>query len=385
MSAVGAEQVSGLAPATIARSVLLRLAALPPAATELAQAVAVMGETVELELACRARRHRSASRRPSRPTRSPPPTFWTAGAGSRSSTRSSGPRSRRRWRRRSVATRMHARLVSWPEKARGPSVAPFTCSWPTRRHDPDAVTTLRQAARIARERGAARIAVTYLSRALEEPPEEPERARLLEELGVAAAAAADPRAVDWLREACVAAESPAARGRAGLALGRALQVEGRLEEAFAAIDETEADLGGHEGWMAARLEAELVVAARLDHRLRPRVPERLRRLERLSRDLVDGRLLLLAQRAYEGALAGEPAEGPAAMAEESLRRGPPARAPRTGGPERVPRTQLAVALRAPGRGPGGIRRGGGRGARARVGARLRDRLVLPGAGSPPAR
>ena len=317
VSAVGAEQVSGLAPATIARSVLLRLAALPPAATELAQAVAVMGETVELELAselagiAREEAAESADALAAAHVLDGGRRLAFVHPIVRASIEEAMPPSQRR-DAHARAARLLAREGAGPERR----AVHLLVADPS--HDPDAVTTLRQAARIARERGAARIAVTYLSRALEEPPEEPERAWLLEELGVAAAAAADPRAVDWLRAACVAAESPAARARAGLALGRALQVEGRLEEAFAAIDETEADLGGHEGWMAARLEAELVVAARLDHRLRPRVPERLRRLERLSRDLVDGRLLLLAQRAYEGALAGEPAEGPAAMAEESF-------------------------------------------------------------------
>ena len=183
---------------------------------------------------------------------------------------------------------------------------------------PEVVATLREAARHAHERGAARIAVTYLARALEEPPEPSLRPQLLEELGVMAGGAADPRAMDWLREAYAAAADPAGRGRAGMALGRALLVVGRLDEAFTAIDGAEADLGPGERWMAARLEAELIVAARLDHRLRPRVPERLDRLDRLSRGDPDARLLLLGHRAYESALAGEPGEGPAAMARESL-------------------------------------------------------------------
>ena len=132
-----------------------------------------------------------------------------------------------------------------------------------------------------------------------------------------AVTASDPRAEEWLREA-YAAGNPASRGRSALALGRALLALGRLDEAFVAIDEAEADLGRGERRIAARLEAELISAARLDYRLRPRVPDRLDRLEKVSEGNHIGRLLLLAQRAYEGALAGEPADGPAAMAREAL-------------------------------------------------------------------
>ena len=70
-----------------------------------------------------------------------------------------------------------------------------------------------------------------------------------------------------------------------------------MDEAFAAIDGAEADLGDAERGIAARLEAELVSTARLDHRLRPLVPERLRRLERLAAGDPFARRLLVGQRA----------------------------------------------------------------------------------------
>jgi ATP/maltotriose-dependent transcriptional regulator MalT len=70
--------------------------------------------------------------------------------------------------------------------------------------------------------------------------------------------------------------------------------------------------------MAARLEAELIAAARLDYALRPRVPERLARLERLGSGDPIGRAIAGCQRAYELTLAGEHHARPVAMAREAL-------------------------------------------------------------------
>ena len=70
--------------------------------------------------------------------------------------------------------------------------------------------------------------------------------------------------------------------------------------------------------MAARLEAELIAAARLDRRLRPRLEERLVRLERLGTEDEIGRALARCQRSYELTLAGGPWSEPAAMAAEAI-------------------------------------------------------------------
>lgn len=67
--------------------------------------------------------------------------------------------------------------------------------------DPDIVSILCDAARQARGRGDAAVAVKYLRRALDEPPAPSERGRVLIELARAEAALADPSAVDHFREA----------------------------------------------------------------------------------------------------------------------------------------------------------------------------------------
>jgi DNA-binding CsgD family transcriptional regulator len=316
----GAEKVAALAPDTVARAVLVRLAALSPAAVELARAAAVLGQDAPLEAAAEL-----AGLAPEDAAEAADALAASYVLGPerqlnfihpivRSAIEEEMPPSRRRDAHARAARILAARGADPERRAVHLLVADPAGSG-------EVVATLRDAARRAGERGASRNAVTYLSRALEEPPEPDLRPQVLEELGVAAASAADPRADRWLREAYEVAAGPAARGRVALALGRALLVVGRLEDAFAAIDEAEGDVGEGERMIAARLEAELIVAARLDHRLRPRVRERLDRLERLSGDDPDARLLIVSHRAYEAALAGETAERPVGLAREALAEG----------------------------------------------------------------
>jgi DNA-binding CsgD family transcriptional regulator len=316
-SAPGARRVAALAPETVSRAVLVRLAALPPAAAELAQAVAVMGQDVPFDAAAELA---GLGPDPAAEAADALASAYVLGSERelnfihpivRTAVEEQMPPSRRRAAHAEAARILAERGADPERRAMHLLVADPAAS-------AEVVETLREAARRASDRGAARIAVTCLSRALEEQPEPAVRAELLEELGVAAASAADPRAEQWLREAYASAMDPAGRGRAALALGRALFVVGRLEDAFVAIDEAEADLGPDDRWIAARLEAELIVAARLDYQLRPRVPERLDRLERLSEGDPEARRLVLSHRAYEAALAGEPADGPIAMAREAL-------------------------------------------------------------------
>jgi DNA-binding CsgD family transcriptional regulator len=316
-SGPGAERVGALAPATVSRAVLVRLAALPPAAVELARAVAVLGQDVRLDDAAEL-----AGVFPEEAAEAADALAAAHVLGAdrelnfihpmvRTAIEEEMPPSRRR--------AAHARAAAiLAERGADPERRAVHLLAADPAGSADAVMTLREAARRARARGAARSAVTYLARALEEPPEPELRPELLEELGLAAAGAADPRAEEWLREAYDAAADPAGRGRAALALGRALFVTGRLDEAFTAIDEAEADLGPERRAIAARLEAELIAAARLDHGLRPRVRERLGRLERLSGGDRVARMLWLSQASYEGALAGEDVAGAVEMAREAL-------------------------------------------------------------------
>ncbi|WP_330269476.1 helix-turn-helix transcriptional regulator [Streptomyces griseorubiginosus] len=87
-------------------------------------------------------------------------------------------------------------------------------------HDADTVTALRDAARHALGSGAAEAALTYLRRALEEPPPRQERITVLTEAGTAAFLTDLPAAKRYLDEAADLAVDPRTRG--GLATIREL-------------------------------------------------------------------------------------------------------------------------------------------------------------------
>ncbi|MFF7445571.1 MULTISPECIES: AAA family ATPase [unclassified Streptomyces] len=80
-------------------------------------------------------------------------------------------------------------------------------------HDADTVAALRDAARHALANGAAEAALTYLRRALDEPPPRQERIAVLVEAGTAAFLTDLPTAKRYLDEAAELAEGPQARGR----------------------------------------------------------------------------------------------------------------------------------------------------------------------------
>jgi DNA-binding NarL/FixJ family response regulator len=117
--------------------------------------------------------------------------------------------------------------------------------------DARTVMTLRRAAEGAAAQGAPEVAVTYLQRALEEPPPGDLKPGLAYELGIAAFRAGDlETAIEQLREASRDLGEAHRRLQAGIALASALHLAQRLDEAVieltAAIDalpESERDQG----------------------------------------------------------------------------------------------------------------------------------------------
>ncbi|MER5429161.1 BTAD domain-containing putative transcriptional regulator [Streptomyces sp. NPDC002588] len=102
-----------------------------------------------------------------------------------------------------------------------------------RRADPWAVDLLRTAAREAVGRGAADAAVTYLTRALDEPPGPDRRPDVLLELGRAETLGNGPAAVEHLGQAYETLPDPARRATAALALARTLVFAGGPGQATA--------------------------------------------------------------------------------------------------------------------------------------------------------
>jgi len=172
--------------------------------------------------------------------------------------------------------------------------------------DAATVDTLREAARVAADRGAPETAEVYLRRALDEPPTPPERGRIQLELGLALLASRrDPDAPRLLREAIASTDEPH-RLAAAVRAARALGVAGFFDDAAALDGVGESPL----------LQAETLAASWL---LAERVPGALERTGRLDpADVPDdlGGRALLVNLAHRALLGPEPVAG----AVELLRR-----------------------------------------------------------------
>ena len=128
--------------------------------------------------------------------------------------------------------------------------------------DAERLCVLRAAARDAGARGAADAAITYLRRALEEPPPPDEVAAVLHELGLEEAAARQRENFDaHLRRARKLARTPEQRMRIGLDLGRALASYGEFRGSVALFHEALVDDASIGSADAIALEAELLTIA----------------------------------------------------------------------------------------------------------------------------
>ena len=104
------------------------------------------------------------------------------------------------------------------------------------------VEYLRSAARLALARGAPDSAVSYLERALAEPPEPARRREVLLELGRVEVATSGPMAVEHLRAAADGVDAPQLRAEATFELARVLLFFGRADEARELAMRAQADL-----------------------------------------------------------------------------------------------------------------------------------------------
>src|SRR5437763_4416246 len=187
------ELVRQLAPSTVARAVLLRLARLGDEASRLAQAVAVLGDGTPLRRACALAELPEEEGQhlvqqlaqadifaPCRPLGFVHPILRAAVYGELEPGE------------RAVAHKRASELLT-AEGGQVDAVAVHLLATEPR-EDPTVVTVLRQAASWARAHGATNTAVACLQRALEEPPSLAERPRLILELASAELRSGDPRA-----------------------------------------------------------------------------------------------------------------------------------------------------------------------------------------------
>jgi DNA-binding CsgD family transcriptional regulator len=183
--------------------------------------------------------------------------------------------------------------------------------------DPQAVATLRDAARRAGSRGASESTVAYLRRALEEPPPDAERADMLLELGAAEAHVSGEAAIEHLREAHALATSPVPRAEAARLLGGQLFVL-RGEEADAVLREGLDELAGADPELERFLAAGLITNGLFAPGLHRDAAQRLERVRAEPRAGTAGEKLLLSLLAYHDARAGRPAAEVVPLARRAL-------------------------------------------------------------------
>ena len=181
----------------------------------------------------------------------------------------------------------------------------------------DVVTVLREAARRAVSRGAAENAVAYLRRALAERPAAADRADVLLELGYAEALVSGADAVEHLREAHELTDDPVRRANVSLALGEQLSWLNPVESTEVLTDALD-ELAGADPELGRVLEARLIDAFS-DPVLYRGAVRRLQRIrDRPPRGTTLGEKMLLAELAYHDAWAGAPAAAVVPFARRAL-------------------------------------------------------------------
>jgi DNA-binding CsgD family transcriptional regulator len=186
--------------------------------------------------------------------------------------------------------------------------------------DSNVVVVLRDAARRAVSRGASESAVAYLRRALAEPPPAAERASLLLELGSAELLVSGDAAVEHLREAHALIDDPIRRAETALLLGRQLFLL-RGEESDAVHTRALVELAGADAELERLLEAGLITSTIFVPSLHREALERLARVRSRPAHTTLGEKTLLALLAYHDARAGAPAAVAVPLARRALAEG----------------------------------------------------------------
>jgi DNA-binding CsgD family transcriptional regulator len=313
-SADQAAAVGAHAPASVTRSILVRLARLPAQARALARVVAVLGESPVARAAAMAglssvQVGRAADAlvaagifRTGRPLAFAHPLLRAA----LNSTLSAAERSE-----------AHARAARLLERdGAGAELVATHLLGVDAAEDDWAVRTLMAAGQAALERGAPEAAAAFQRRALEEAPTSARRGAVLLALGITEELEGEPAALDHLREAWQLAATADDRVAAARCLGRALMHRGDFEAAVEILRTTRAGMTTSERELRLALESELVEASRY---VRSAVgPARRRKLESTVRGDSPGERVLLAALAFDAFGEARPAAETTRLAEGAL-------------------------------------------------------------------
>lgn len=301
------------------RAVSLRLSRLPPAATALARAVAILGDDADphqaaalagldepAAAAATGALARADVLRPQPPLGFVHPLIGAAVYEALTSLERDSAHKR--------AARLLSNAGAEPER-----VAAHLLRTPPA-GDSQVVATLRDAARRAGSRGASESAVAYLRRALAEPPLAAGRAELLLQLGYVEMLVSGDAAVAHLREAHALTEDPIRRAETALLLGRQLFLLGS-EESDAVFAEALEELSGADAELERLLDAALITKDLFVPTLHVEALERLERVRSRPPGDTLGEQLLLSLLAYHDARAGAPSAVAVPLARRALAEG----------------------------------------------------------------
>ena len=302
------------APDTVARSVELRLAGLPPDAVALARAAAVLGGPAGL-------REAAAVAGLTQPAAAEAADALEAAA----ILAGGGPLdfvhplvraavyAGQRTADRTAAHRRAAGLLADEGAAPGRIAVHLLATQPA--GDGWVVEALREAGREAIAQGDSQAAVSYFRRALAEPPGPQVRADVLRELGSSERQIGDRAALAHLGEALRLSPDVERRTAAARALAPALLANGRVADAQHVLDGTLAAVAEADPEQAVQLEAEVLSAARLSLSAGLWGAERVERWRGRLRGDTPGERLLLANLATQTSLGAWPAVEAARLAE----------------------------------------------------------------------
>jgi DNA-binding CsgD family transcriptional regulator len=284
-------------------SVVQRLARVPRPASELAQALAVLGDGASLpEAAALAGLEPDVADAAAdtlammslieddRPLRFVHPVI-------RAAIHANLPAGRR-FRRHAAAARVVAGSGAGPEKIAMQLLAADP------RGDFWASETLRSAAHSALARGAPEAAASYLRRALDEGPPEGLQSQLLFELGSVGAQVAARPALDQLKRAYAEAPNRDERAQRAVQLGQALAMADATREAADVILDGLAQVDRASRALRVLLETHLIGIARITRGLQGVVRERLPRVKRIAAPGSDAERAVLSELAFDAALTG---------------------------------------------------------------------------------
>jgi DNA-binding NarL/FixJ family response regulator len=201
----------------------------------------------------------------------------------------------------------HARAARLLAEAGAPAdqIASHLLASP-RHGDAWVVDTLAAGARGALARGAPESAVSYLRRALEEPPADDKRLEVLFGLGLAEALTSGPDAAEHMRAAYDGWPDPVGRGELAALLAEVYLFTGRFADAAAVARGAQADLPGDQLDLRQRLQVARHLVAHFDASADPEAAEP------LDPATVEGdgqgAKLLRAQAAFDQARFGAPAD-----------------------------------------------------------------------------